>query len=303
MRKKFIVLISLIFTVLISGCGESMFSAGGNDQSPEARDMTVTKAFMDKDYDKILSLYSSDYSLFSNADAYNYVSALLGKGGFDILNGVDMFLGNSKNNTDDMYNMFYTLIGGKNNTNSQSIVNNAKQFFDNAAIVCNTVSCARLGGQVTLTQGVTSCSIKAADNSLNILDNNTAFVCSLAGGFGTVTNISNIVETMATIAGIDTSNMDTTTQAGIQDVVTQLQTKNQLDSSISSLTDNDLKDMANALNNLDGNISSLENIVGNISEVDTLFTGFASSNGEYTVESIRSGLSSYLTSIGDTANQ
>ena len=147
MKKILPLIMPFVLIIFISGCGESMFAAGGNDQSPEAKESIVLKAFMDKDYDKILSLYSNNYSTFSNEDAYNYVSALLGKGGFDILNGIDYFLGSNQGSTDDMYSMFYTLIGINNTTaNSQNVIDNAKRFFDEAAIVCNTVSCIRLGG-------------------------------------------------------------------------------------------------------------------------------------------------------------
>ena len=199
MKKILPLIMPFVLIIFISGCGESMFAAGGNDQSPEAKESIVLKAFMDKDYDKILSLYSNNYSTFSNEDAYNYVSALLGKGGFDILNGIDYFLGSNQGSTDDMYSMFYTLIGINDTTaNSQHLIDNAKRFFDEAAIVCNTVSCIRLGGQFTFNlDGTTSCSVKASDSTINSLDNNTAFVCSLSGGFGTVTNVSNTVKNLA----------------------------------------------------------------------------------------------------------
>lgn len=298
MKKNLLFFLSLVFIVLISGCGESMFAAGGNDKSPEAMDSAVLKAFMDKDYDKILSLYSNNYSTFSNQDAYNYVSALLGKGGFDILNGINYFIGDNKSSTNDMYSMFYTLIGIKSNTaNSQSIVNNAKRFFDEAAVVCNTISCARLGGQIIDNQGVMTCSVKAANNTASVLDNNTAFVCSLSGGFGTVTNLSNTIQSLADKAGINTGNIDITSQDGLTTVINELQTQGKLESTIQQLTDADLKDLANTLNNLNNNLSSLESVVGNVSDVDQIFADFGT-GGEYTVESIRNGLNTYLPNIG-----
>lgn len=301
MKKIFLSFMSLILIISISGCGESMFAGGGNDKSPEAMNSVVIKAFMDKDYDKILSLYSKNYNTFSDEAAHNYVAALLGKGGFDILNGVNYFIGDNKSNTNDMYSMFYTLIGIKANTiNSQNIINNAKRFFDEAAVVCNTVSCARLGGQITLTQGVVSCSVKTANNTTAVLDNNTAFVCSLSGGFGTVTNISNTVQSLADKVGINTDGIDMTSQAGITEVINQLQTQGSLDSTIQQLTDDEVKDLANTLNNLNGNISNLENVVGNISEVDQLFSDFAAVDGEFTTESVRNGLNGYLTGLAGT---
>ena len=301
MKKILLSFMSLILIISISGCGESMFAGGGNDKSPEAVNSVIIKAFMDKDYDKILSLYSQNYETFSNEAAHNYVAALLGKGGFDILNGVSFFIGDNKSSTEDMYNMFYTLIGIKANTiNSQNIINNAKRFFDEAAVVCNTVSCARLGGQITLTQGVTTCSVKAANTTTNILDNNTAFVCSLSGGFGTVTNISNTVQSLADKVGIDTNGIDITSQAGITEVINRLQTQGSLNSTIQQLTDDEVKDLANTLNNLNSNISNLEGIVGNISEVDQLFADFATVDGDYTAESVRNGLNGYLTGLGGT---
>ncbi len=301
MKKIFLSFMSLILIISISGCGESMFAGGGNDKSPEAVNSVVIKAFMDKDYDKILSLYSKNYNTFSDEAAHNYVAALLGKGGFDILNGVNYFIGDNKSNTNDMYSMFYTLIGIKANTiNSQNIINNAKRFFDEAAVVCNTVSCARLGGQITLNQGVASCSVKAANNTTAVLDNNTAFVCSLSGGFGTVTNISNTVQSLADKVGINTDGIDMTSQTGITEVINQLQTKGNLESTIQQLTDDEVKDLANTLNNLNGNISNLENVVGNISEVDQLFSDFAAVDGEFTAESVRNGLNGYLTGLAGT---
>lgn len=301
MKKIFLSFMSLILIISISGCGESMFAGGGNDQSPEAVNSVVIKAFMDKDYDKILSLYSKNYNTFSDEAAHNYVAALLGKGGFDILNGVSFFIGDNKSSTKDMYNMFYTLIGIKANTiNSQNIINNAKRFFDEAAVVCNTVSCARLGGQITLNQGVASCSVKAANNTTAVLDNNTAFVCSLSGGFGTVTNISNTVQSLADKVGINTDGIDMTSQTGITEVINQLQKQGNLDSTIQQLTDDEVKDLANTLNNLNGNISNLENVVGNISEVDQLFSDFATVDGEFTAESVRNGLNGYLTGLAGT---
>ena len=302
MKKILPLIIPFILIIFISGCGENMFAAGGNDQSPEAKESIVLKAFMDKDYDKILSLYSSNYSTFSNEDAYNYVSALLGKGGFDILNGIDYFLGSNQGSTDDMYSMFYTLIGINNNTaNSQHLIDNAKRFFDEAAIVCNTVSCIRLGGQFTYNDdGTTSCSVKAADSTINSLDNNTAFVCSLSGGFGTVTNVSNTVKNLADKAGINLDGIDMTSQAGLSEVINQLQTQSNLESTIQQLTDNDITDLANTLNNLNSNISNLESIVGDVSEVDKLFKDFVSPTGDFTTESVRNGLNNYLTGIGGT---
>lgn len=304
MKKILPLIMSFILIIFISGCGESMFAAGGNDQSPEAKESIIIKAFMDKDYDKILSLYSNNYSTFSNEDAYNYVSALLGKGGFDILNGIDYFLGSNQGSTDDMYSMFYTLIGINNTTaNSQNVINNAKRFFDEAAIVCNTVSCIRLGGQFTYNDdGTTSCSVKAADSTINSLDNNTAFVCSLSGGFGTVTNVSNTVKNLAEKADLNLDGIDLTSQAGLSEVINQLQTQSNLESTIQQLTDNDIKDLANTLNNLNSNISNLESIVGDVSEVDQLFADFATPDGDFTTESVRNGLNNYLTGIGGTQN-
>lgn len=300
MKKILSLIMPFVLIMFISGCGESMFAAGGNDQSPEAKESIVLKAFMDKDYDKILSLYSNNYSTFSNEDAYNYVSALLGKGGFDILNGIDYFLGSNQGSTDDMYSMFYTLIGINNNTaNSQHLIDNAKGFFDEAALVCNTVSCARLGGQITLKQGVASCSVKAANNTTVVLDNNTAFVCSLSGGFGTVTNVSNTVKNLAEKANLNLDGIDITSQAGLSEVINQLQTKD-LENTIEQLTDDEVKDLANTLNNLNSNISNLESIVGDVAEVDKLFSDFAAVDGEFTTESVRNGLNKYLTGIGGT---
>lgn len=304
MKKILPLIIPFVLIMFISGCGESMFAAGGNDQSPEAKESIVLKAFMDKDYDKILSLYSNNYSTFSNEDAYNYVSALLGKGGFDILNGIDYFLGSNQGNTDDMYSMFYTLIGINNTTaNSQHLIDNAKRFFDEAAIVCNTVSCIRLGGQFTYNlDGTTSCSVKAADSTINSLDNNTSFVCSLSGGFGTVTNVSNTVKNLAEKAGLNIDGIDITSQAGLSEVINQLQTQSNLESTIQQLTDNDIKDLANTLNNLNSNISNLESIVGDVAEVDKLFADFATNDGDFTTTSVKNGLSNYLTGIGGTQN-
>ena len=281
-----------------------MFAAGGNDQSPEAKESIVLKAFMDKDYDKILSLYSNNYSTFSNEDAYNYVSALLGKGGFDILNGIDYFLGSNQGSTDDMYSMFYTLIGINNTANSQHLIDNAKRFFDEAAIVCNTVSCIRLGGQFTFNlDGTTSCSVKASDSTINSLDNNTAFVCSLSGGFGTVTNVSNTVKNLAEKAGIDMDGIDITSQAGLSAVIEQIQTSDtNLANTIDQLTNDEVKDLANTLNNLNSNISNLESIVGDVSEVDKLFADFATDTGDFTTTSVKNGLNQYLTGIGGTQN-
>ena len=252
MKKILPLIMSFILIIFISGCGESMFAAGGNDQSPEAKESIVLKAFMDKDYDKILSLYSNNYSTFSNEDAYNYVSALLGKGGFDILNGIDYFLGSNQGSTDDMYSMFYTLIGINDTTaNSQHLIDNAKGFFDEAALVCNTVSCARLGGQITLKQGVASCSVKAANNTTVVLDNNTAFVCSLSGGFGTVTNVSNTVKNLAEKAGLNIDGIDITSQAGLSEVINQIQTNGtNLEETVKQLNNEDIKDLANTLNNI-----------------------------------------------------
>lgn len=306
MKKILPLIMSFVLIIFISGCGENMFAAGGNDKSPEAKESIVIKAFMDKDYDKILSLYSSNYSTFSNEDAYNYVSALLGKGGFDILNGIDYFLGSNQGSTDDMYSMFYTLIGINNTTaNSQNLINNAKRFFDEAAIVCNTVSCIRLGGQFTFNDdGTTSCSVKATDSTINSLDNNTAFVCSLSGGFGTVTNVSNTVKNLAEKAGLDIDGIDITSQAGLSEVIEQIQTSNKkLEDTIQELTDEDIKDLANTLNTLDNNISNLESIVGDVSEVDQLFADFKDINtGNFTTQSVKSGLNQYLTGIGGTQN-
>lgn len=303
MKKILPLIMSFILIIFISGCGESMFAAGGNDQSPEAKESIIIKAFMDKDYDKILSLYSNNYSTFSNEDAYNYVSALLGKGGFDILNGIDYFLGSNQGSTDDMYSMFYTLIGINNTTaNSQNVINNAKRFFDEAAIVCNTVSCIRLGGQFTYNDdGTTSCSVKAADSTVNTVDNNTAFVCSLSGGFGTVTNVSNTVKNLAEKAGLNLDGIDLTSQAGLSEVINQLQTQSNLESTIQQLTDNDIKDLANTLNNLNSNISNLESIVGDVAEVDKLFADFKDTGtGDFTTESVKNGLNNYLTGFGGT---
>ena len=302
MKKILPLIIPFVLIMFISGCGENMFAAGGNDQSPEAKESTVLKAFMDKDYDKILSLYSNNYSTFSNVDAYNYVSALLGKGGFDILNGIDYFIGSNQGNTDDMYSMFYTLIGINNTTaNSQHLIDNAKRFFDEAAIVCNTVSCIRLGGQFTYNlDGTTSCSVKATDSPVNSLDNNTAFVCSLSGGFGTVTNVSNTVKNLAEKADLNLDAIDLTSQAGLSEVINQLQTQSNLESTIQQLTNEDIKDLANTLNNLNSNISNLESIVGDVSEVDKLFADFATDTGDFTTTSVKNGLSNYLTGIGGT---
>ena len=303
MKKILPLIMPFVLIIFISGCGENMFAAGGNDQSPEAKESIVLKAFMDKDYDKILSLYSNNYSTFSNEDAYNYVSALLGKGGFDILNGIDYFLGSNQGSTDDMYSMFYTLIGINNNTaNSQHLIDNAKRFFDEAAIVCNTVSCIRLGGQFTYNpDGTTSCSVKAADSTINSLDNNTAFVCSLSGGFGTVTNVSNTVKNLAEKAGLNLDAIDLTSQAGLSAVIEQIQTSDKkLDETIKELNDEDIKDLANTLNNLNSNISNLESIVGDVSEVDKLFADFASDSGDFTTTSVKNGLNQYLTGIGGT---
>ena len=130
---------------------------------------------------------------------------------------------------------------------------------------------------------------------------NTAFVCSLSGGFGTVTNISNTVQSLADKVGINTNGIDMTSQAGLSEVINKIQTNGtNLEDTIKELNDEDIKDLANTLNNLNGNISNLENVVGNISEVDQLFSDFAAVDGEFTTESVRNGLNGYLTGLAGT---
>ena len=312
MKNKLLVFLLLLFTMAVSGCGESIFEIGGNDKSPEALDATIKKAFMDKDYDTIISLYSSDnYTYFNDEDVHNYVAALLGKGGFDILNGIDLFFGSSSVNTNDIYNMFYTLIGIDNSSTpaqKNSKIESVKSYFDLASMVCNTATCTRSGGIMQLdTDNVSICMDTINNSSIllntasNVLDNNTAFVCTLTGGFGTVTNLSNTVNTLAGIAGIDLTNIDITTQDGIQNVVEQINQMpdKDLTTLAQNLTDNDLKDLANTLNTLESNMASLENVIGSpITGADEILKDFHGSNGNFTVQSLKDGLAVYLPTVG-----
>ena len=303
MKNKLLVFLLLLFTMAVSGCGESIFEIGGNDKSPEALDATIKKAFMDKDYDTILSIYSSDnYTYFSDEAAHNYVAALLGKGGFNIINGLDFFFGNNTANTSDMYQMIYSIIGIDNGSIEQ--VNTVKSYFNKAANVCNTVTCTRLGGKINInTDGTLICSVQQSTNQA-VLDNSTAFVCSLSGAFGTVTNLSNTVNTLADIAQIDISNIDITSQAGIQEVVNQIESKGQnLTTLAQNLTDDTLKDLANTLSTLDSNLGSFTSIVGNIDGVNEVLADLKdTSSNSFTTQSLIGGLEQYLTSIGSSNN-
>ena len=303
MKNKLLVFLLLLFTMAVSGCGESIFEIGGNDKSPEALDATIKKAFMDKDYDTILSIYSSDnYTYFSDEAAHNYVAALLGKGGFNIINGLDFFFGNNTANTSDMYQMIYSIIGIDNGSIEQ--VNTVKSYFNKAANVCNTVTCTRLGGKINInTDGTSICSVQQSTNQA-VLDNSTAFVCSLSGAFGTVTNLSNTVNTLADIAQIDISNIDITSQAGIQEVVNQIESKGQnLTTLAQDLTDDNLKDLANTLKTLDSNLGNFTSIVGNIDGVNEVLADLKdTSSNSFTTQSLRGGLEQYLTSIGSSNN-
>ena len=303
MKNKLLVFLLLLFTMAVSGCGESIFEIGGNDKSPEALDATIKKAFMDKDYDTILSIYSSDnYTYFSDEAAHNYVAALLGKGGFNIINGLDFFFGNNTANTSDMYQMIYSIIGIDNGSIEQ--VNTVKSYFNKAANVCNTVTCTRLGGEINInTDGTLICSVQQSTNQA-VLDNSTAFVCSLSGAFGTVTNLSNTVNTLADIAQIDISNIDITSQAGIQEVVNQIESKNQnLTTLAQDLPNDTLKDLANTLSTLDSNLGNFTSIVGNIDGVNEVLADLKdTSSNSFTTQSLIGGLEQYLTSIGSSNN-
>lgn len=303
MKNKLLFFLLLLFTMAVSGCGESIFEIGGNDKSPEALDATIKKAFMDKDYDTILSIYSSDnYTYFSDEAAHNYVAALLGKGGFNIINGLDFFFGNNTANTSDMYQMIYSIIGIDNGSIEQ--VNTVKSYFNKAANVCNTVTCTRLGGKINInTDGTLICSVQQSTNQA-VLDNSTAFVCSLSGAFGTVTNLSNTVNTLAGIAQIDISNIDITSQAGIQEVVNQIESKNQnLTTLAQDLPNDTLKDLANTLSTLDSNLGNFTSIVGNIDGVNEVLADLKdTSSHSFTTQSLIGGLEQYLTSIGSSNN-
>ena len=125
----------------------------------------------------------------------------------------------------------------------------------------------------------------------------------MSGGFGTVTNVSNTVKNLAEKAGLNIDGIDLTSQAGLSEVIEQIQTSDKnLEETIKELTDEDIKDLANTLNNLNSNISNLESIVGDVSEVDQLFSDFATNDGDFTTQSVRNGLNQYLTGIGGTQN-
>ncbi len=194
---KYLGVLLIVISMVITGCEESIYSAAENTSSKEAAIDDFDFSFLKNECGTIIERY--DAYLHSGVtlnedDLYRYVSAVLACSGFDIVKGLDSILQTGGN---DIYETAAAVIGHK-------------------VIDINTAMYL----QTRYSKAINICiDYKAELAKNNITLNNTNLtLCGLAGTMGTIVNLS----AMLLNSSGGGANVLELTEAGLTDFGTQV---------------------------------------------------------------------------------
>lgn len=194
---KYLGVLLIVISMVITGCGESIYSGAENTSSKEAVIDDFDFSFLKNECGAIIERY--DEYLHSGVtlnedDLYRYVSAVLACSGFDIVKGLDSILQTGGN---DIYETVAAVIGHK-----VIDINTAMYLQTHYSKAINI--CADYRTEL------------AKDNLT--LNNTNLTLCGLAGTIGSVVNLSAMLLN-ATGGG---ANVLELTEAGLTDFGTQV---------------------------------------------------------------------------------
>lgn len=173
-------ILALLLTLIVAGCGDSMYEIGGNKSADVSIEDQVKFDYITGKCAPVVDYYRkidvTGISL-SNREATMYISSLLECGGFNYLNIIKAFEGQI-----DYIKTIAYIVGVHDASFQQLDV--ITKIFDQATTICIK---------------------RSVDNATNInsVDHNIATLCSSAGFVGTFINLSELV------AGV--SNLDNIT--------------------------------------------------------------------------------------------
>ena len=194
---KYIGVLLIVISMVITGCGERIYSGAENTSSKEAAIDDFDFSFLKNECGTIIERYDAYLHsgvTLSEDDLYRYVSAVLACSGFDIVKGLDSILQTGGN---DIYETAAAVIGHK-------------------VIDINTAMYL----QKQYSKAINICiDYKAELAKDNITLNNTNLtLCGLAGTMGTIVNLS----AMLLNASGGGANVLELTEAGLTDFGTQV---------------------------------------------------------------------------------
>lgn len=194
MKKIFI--LSLLLSVFLSGCGESIFEAGSNKETTAAKEDTLDFNFITGNCKPVISHFNSidgTGAKLNTNETVMFLSALLECGGFSVLNGVSAF---GKLESGDMYSVAAAMAGIGNI--STSALQGITSYYKKAAVVCTNKKGTETGVE-----------------NINV-DANIATLCGFNGMIGTTLSLSEL------IAGVSGSTDLTISEQGFQEALTDI---------------------------------------------------------------------------------
>lgn len=194
---KYLGVLLIVISMVITGCGESIYSGAENTSSKEAVIDDFDFSFLKNECGAIIERY--DEYLHSGVtlnedDLYRYVSAVLACSGFDIVKGLDSILQTGGN---DIYETAAAVIGHK-------------------VIDINTAMYLQTQYSKAINICIDYKSELAKDNIT--LNNTNLTLCGLAGTMGTIVNLS----AMLLNSSGGGANVIELTEAGLTDFGTQV---------------------------------------------------------------------------------
>lgn len=198
---KYLGVLLIVISMVITGCGESIYSGAENTSSKEAAIDDFDFSFLKNECGTIIERYDAYFHsgvTLSEDDLYRYVSAVLACSGFDIVKGLDSILQTGGN---DIYETAAAVIGHK-------------------VIDINTAMYL----QKQYSKAINICidyKAELAKDNITLNNNNTNLtLCGLAGTMGTIVNLS----AMLLNASGGGANVLELTEAGLTDFGTQVNT-------------------------------------------------------------------------------
>ena len=171
MNKYFSVLL-IVISMVITGCGESIYSGAENTSSKEGTIDDFDFSFLKNECDVIIGHYDAylnSGAVLSEDDLYRYISAVLACSGFDIVKGLNSVLQTGGN---DIYETAAAVIGHKVIDINTSM--DLYKQYEKAINICVDYK------------------FELAKDNL-ILNNTNLTLCGLAGTMGTIVNLSAMI--------------------------------------------------------------------------------------------------------------
>ncbi len=114
-------LVSLVFAIVLAGCGENAFDSGTDKSSPEACKYAVSKALDDGSYDQVIAS--------SCAHAMDRAAAYVGKAGYDVNDVVESMI-NANNSPGDTIDVYMNDLVGTVSNDSLENLYKASEAYD-----------------------------------------------------------------------------------------------------------------------------------------------------------------------------